>query len=367
MKKSIFILTALVMSIVAQAAVINAHPNGGEPNVLSWFLGQAQNGDTILLADGEYIQPYSLTFDKKDLVVMAAEGAKPVIALTDESGWATLNLNETITFDGVTFDGKGVTLYLLTSNGTAAGKFVIENCEFKDCAKWPISNQFNENTHVDSIIINNCLIHDSQAAVNFRKYGVDGQHACNYFELKNTTIYNINETEYLGVINVSSNGEATGDQNEVVIDHMTMYNYVADAYGAIAVRKSSNLTITNSIIANPAEGQKAFYIYGGNITNTLYFNATDDSDATYTNCLTVDPMFVDPANANFALAEGSPAIGAGTDGSNLGDPRWNASSETTAVENIKDNTISKKVIRNGQIFIIHDGEMFNILGQAIHD
>jgi hypothetical protein len=38
-------------------------------------------------------------------------------------------------------------------------------------------------------------------------------------------------------------------------------------------------------------------------------------------------MFVDAANGNFALAEGSPAIGAATDGSNLGDPRWNAPAE----------------------------------------
>jgi hypothetical protein len=38
-------------------------------------------------------------------------------------------------------------------------------------------------------------------------------------------------------------------------------------------------------------------------------------------------MFVNAANGNFALEDGSPALGAGTDGSNLGDPRWNAPAE----------------------------------------
>ena len=108
MKKIFFFLAALMLSFTAQAAVVNAHPNGGEAGVLSWFLSQTNAGDTLLLADGEYIQPSSMTFDKEGLVVKAAEGAKPVIALTDEGGWTTMKVDASTIFDGITFDGKGV-------------------------------------------------------------------------------------------------------------------------------------------------------------------------------------------------------------------------------------------------------------------
>jgi hypothetical protein len=111
-------------------------------------------------------------------------------------------------------------------------------------------------------------------------------------------------------------------QNKVIIDHVTMYNLDGGDLGIIAVRKSSDLTISNTIIANPAAGERASYVYGGVAENVVYYNVSQDGDLTYTNCITDDPLFVDAANNNFMLQLASPAIGAGTDGSNLGDPRW---------------------------------------------
>ena len=329
MKKIFFFLAALMLSFTAQAAVVNAHPNGGEAGVLSWFLSQTNAGDTLLLADGEYIQPSSMTFDKEGLVVKAAEGAKPVIALTDEGGWTTMKVDASTIFDGITFDGKGVAKYPVYINGTAVKKATFVNCEFKNYAKYAISDPYGGGTHVDSLIVNNCYFHDGGEAVYISKYGLEGQHGCNYCEITNSTLYNLTTSDYAGMIHVSSCNEATGAQNEVVIDHVTLYNYTGSSLGGIAIRKSSNLKISNSIIANPSDttGFYAFYIYGGTIDNTLYYNTNDDADATHTACLTVDPMFVDAANGNLALAEGSPAIGAATDGSNLGDPRWNATEE----------------------------------------
>lgn len=367
MKKIYFFLAALTLTFTAQAAVINAHPNGGEANVLSWFLSQANAGDTILLADGEYIQPSSLSFDKEGLVVKAAEGAKPIIALTDEGGWTTMKVDATTIFDGVTFDGKGVTKYPIFINGTAVKKAIILNGEFKNYLKYAISDPYGGGTHVDSLIINNCYFHDGGEAVYISKYGLEGQHGCNYCEIKNSTLYNLTTSDYAGMIHVSSCGETTGVQNEVVIDHVTMYNYTGSGLGGIAIRKSSNLKISNSIIANPSEksGFYAFYIYGGTIDNTLYYNTNDDTDATHNACLNEDPKFVDAANGNLALAAGSPAIGAGTDGSNLGDPRWPAKGTPTNVENNAIHTESTKVVRDGQIYIIRGNEVFNVLGQMV--
>ena len=342
MKKLFFFLAALTLSFTAQAAVVNAHPNGGEANVLSWFLSQANAGDTLLLADGEYIQPYSLTFDKKGLVVKAAEGAKPVIVLTHKD--ASMKPAVTTTFEGIAFEcGDSVKYPVVLPDGDAPGTYTFRNCEFKNYTKFAISNPWGEghSYHLDSLIVDGCLFHDGGAAVYLPKYGaVEGKDPCDYVAITNTTIYNITEPEYIGVIQVSSNGERQGAYNEVVIDHVTMYNFTAGGYGALGIRKSTNLKISNSIIANPTAGQYAFYLYGGTIDNTLYYNTTDDADATHTACLTVDPDFVDAANGNFALKEGSPALGAGTDGSNLGDPRWNAPAVEEPVYEVMELTMT---------------------------
>ena len=329
MKKLFFFLAALMFSFAAHATVVECSPN---TNAISWWLTQ---GDTLVLADGEYIEDYSITFDKPGVCVKAAEGAKPVIKLTGE--WTDFSITATTTFDGITFDGGGVAKYFLATTGAESGTLTVVNCVFRNWAYWAISNQFETAASVDAVIVDNCLFHDGQgAAIRFSDKAPEGKHACNYLKVTNSTFYNIAEANYAAVIQANSNGEATGEQNEVILDHITLYNFDASQLGAISMRKTSKLSITNSIIATPEnKDQYAFYIYGGNVDNTLYYNGKAKSGPAYNNCLTEDPLFVDAANGNFALAEGSPAIGAATDGSNLGDPRWNKKTDVEPVDPVK--------------------------------
>lgn len=304
-----------MLSFTAQATIVECNPG---TNNLAWYLTQ---GDTLVLADGIYEEAYSIDFTQPGVCVKAAESAKPVIKLTGE--WTVLDVQATTTFEGITFDGGNVAKYLIATTGVNPGTLTINNCEFRNWTYWALSNQFEETASIDSVIIDNTIFHDgAEAAISFNDAAPEGQHSVQYFKLTNSTLYNIKSTEYRAIIQVNSNGEATGDQNEIVIDHITLANYDSGDLGAISMRKSHNLKISNSIIYNPTAGEKGFYIYGGNVDNTLYFNCDAKSGPTYTNCLTDDPMFVDAANGNFALAEGSPALGAATDGSNLGDPRW---------------------------------------------
>ena len=98
MKRLSLFFAILASCFTVQAAVINCQPAGD----LSWYYGQAQPGDTLLMADGIYDEAYSMTFDKEGVVLKAAEGAKPVIALTGE--WTTIGLYASTTFDGIGFE-----------------------------------------------------------------------------------------------------------------------------------------------------------------------------------------------------------------------------------------------------------------------
>ena len=317
MKKNLLlILAALTLSFTAQAAVHTCTPAA---NSLSWCLTQA---DTLILTDGVYEEAYTIKFEKPGVLLKAAEGAKPVIKLT--GAWTTFGLYATTTFEGITFDGTNVCYYPISSYGSDAGTFTFKNCEFTGWMYWAISNHYEENTHVDNVLIENCLFHDAAgSAIYFNDDAPAGEHACANFEMKNTTLYNLVEDEYVGIIHVSSRSEATGEQNKVVIDHITMYDCTTPDLGGITIRKSSDLSITNSIVAYSTNtDQYAFYIYGVKVENTIYYNGKNKSGPTYTGCLTSDPLFVYPEGGNFNLRPGSPALGAATDGKNIGDTRW---------------------------------------------
>ena len=331
MKKLFFFIAALTLSFAAQAKVVECTPN---TNAIAWWLTQ---GDTLVLADGEYSEAYSIDFDKPGVCVKAAEGAKPIIKLTGE--WTALEVTATTTFDGITFDAGNVAQYIIATldSTTFETDLTIKNCEFKNWNKWAISHYYQKNVSVNSIVIDNCLFHDAKnSAVYFSENAPEGKNACQDLKITNSTFYNIgDENAYTTVYCVGGNAV---DAQKVTVDYCTFYNCQAKNTDHAAVRVTCAATISNTIIAAPASQgtYRAIHATDGSnaqAINCLTFNYTKDnggirSGATKTDCqLNVDPKFFDAANGNFALKDGSPALGAGTDGSNLGDPRWNAPAE----------------------------------------
>ena len=293
-------------------------------------------GDTIIMADGLYSEAYVINFEQLGVVVMAAEGAKPVIQLT--GNWTSLQLYATTTFDGITLDGAATAYYLISAKGAEAGTFTFRNCEFTNWnSYWAISNQYDSNTHVKSVVVENCIFHDANgAAIHFNENGPRGKHTCNNLTVTNSTFYNLSVTEWCGMIQLESSNGAK-EPNTLTVDHVTFYNFKTSELGGIVSDEKTNLILTNSIIANPADKNDRFgYVYGNaTIDHNLLFNVTKDS-GTHANEISGDPMFVFPDGGNFNLRPGSPALNAAADGKHLGDARW-GEAELVAVTGVQLN------------------------------
>jgi len=107
----------------------------------------------------------------------------------------------------------------------------------------------------------------------------------------------------------------------IVFDHVTMYNALA-TYG-IMQTDGGDVTITNSIIDLTYSGKAALSLAtSGTVSNTIFYETSPGAAFTATDTLLRDPQFVNPSASDLKFKKTSPAIGAGTGGTNIGDPRW---------------------------------------------
>ncbi len=380
MKKSILFLAMLFCTSAASATIIDGTPNPGEKGRLNWWVNGViedvpitQPGDTIVLADGEY-EEGSIDFNKEGLVVMAAEGAKPVIKAS-----SYIKIHANTTFIGITFDGLNTADYALTSRGTNDKLLTLENCKFLNCKNYYFSGESSTNISLkiedcvfdgavesvnttkaalftkgivtsctiedsefknfaecaitvekwyggrfDALTINDCLIHDCTQSAIYLPDAIDTneKQTCSDFKLTNSTIYNVGDnTKDHGAVDIRDNANIASAQ-QVLIDHVTIYNFsTKPSYGGFMIYKSGNATISNCIAMNPADVYNLwinpFVAYtGATVSNCVNFNCGYvDNGATQSGLVKADPMFVDAANADFMLYAESPAVG-------MGDPRW---------------------------------------------
>ncbi len=326
MKKLFFLIPALLLSLVTNAATINVSPG---TKALRSAYNSAEAGSTLVLGAGIYDETERIEFTKS-MTIKAADGADVIVKTSKDN---PLTLGAEVKFVDIKFDGSamGTREYFIRSyDATAGNELHFENCEIYDFPSTTyLINAASDSRSLDSIIINNCYFHGNGNDAIY----VNGATASKGVIVKNSTFANSSASH--SIIEVRNAGEVAEDI-ELVVDHCTFYNntFGDGDYSNIRSYKLSKSYITNCIFAHSEPYAKyAAYSYGGTINSCLTYNLTSgyrdwSPCATLTNNITADPLFTDAANGDFSYPGNwvtmalSPARGAATDGSDLGDPRW---------------------------------------------
>ncbi|MBO7455895.1 MAG: DUF5123 domain-containing protein [Paludibacteraceae bacterium] len=339
MKKLFFFIPALVLSLVVNATRTEISPTTPyASDAVRLALNYSSEGDTIVLTSGTYVESKSDYIAwKRSNVVMAAEGAtvtiKPHVSFRVRNGARAELIGVKIDAGELTSEGSYEDIFQ-AGDANDGNRLIIENCEiYGNVAKTML--RCASDKKLDSLIINNCYIHDNaQATLRLQSTSLKG------VIITNTTIANVANggSFWCAPIDISS----TAPEAKVIVDHCTFYHNtsISSSYADVTVgydgSATSDVTITNCIFAQPAsyDGSRAInLVNGGIVRNCLTFNYTKSTNgiqgATVTeNCIFADPIFTDAASGDFSYPGNwitmdlSPARGAATDGSDLGDPRW---------------------------------------------
>ena len=334
MRKLFLLIPALVLSLVINAAVINIDTETSD--ALRKALYNAADGDIIEMAAGTYVESPEnwIAFTNKSVTVRAEEGAEVIL-----QPQVSIRLKEgaTAEFIGIKFDCghlSDVNSYddvIFPADATDGKNIILRNCEFYG---WTQNNAIiysSTSNTLNSLIIENCYFHDVTKSCVF----LQNQANAVDVQIRNSTFANIatvTGSYYAGVIDMRS---TTGS---LLVDHCTFYNVQAMStdYAAIGkVGSGTTAVVSNCIFAMPTSTSGVRTIRDAvTANNCLVYNYSSDSgygmqsNVTKNNCFIADPLFNDLANNKYTFAGDwttmnlSPARGAATDGSDLGDPRW---------------------------------------------
>ena len=318
-------------------------------NTIIDAVAQASPGDILVLTTdgGEYPNDDEIKPDIP-LTIMAAPGLmnRPILTNNGTDGTKDIiRLYNDLTLIGLEIDGLDEAKYgIRTGSGSGDAANVkqdyvlkIMDCYFHDIVSGSDGNAFRAygSTMADSIIIRNSLIENmGKEGVRVRDEDSDrpgfGFFNVKYFEVSHSTFWDI-KNDAISVYGGDEDTTTVGP--EVLIDHVTVYN---SGHYLVNLKFVENAQVTNSILVQNYDIANAtmktlgapWLVEGARIAYTDTLNVSDDGvwtggeNPTVESLYAVDPMFADPDNGDFTLSSASPLIGAGEDGSTLGDMRW---------------------------------------------
>lgn len=317
---------ALLCAAAVNAATINVSPGSGTINTA---VKNASAGDVFVLADGNYTE--SSVKPTVAVTIKAANGAHPVITMSSR-----FEVKANFSLEGVTINGTSEIIRMEV--GSSAYNVTVKNCDLTSSyTKFlRVYNTSQTAPYVNKLAVDGCVFHMRSGARAIEATKTPLQ--LKSLEVKNSTFDG--GTEGTGRIIYLHSGSDDGViplEGSVTIDHCTFYNST-DTRG-VYLANIDGCHVTNCIFMNTEErtGAVSFALYGANssISNCVVCNAPIKigTGASQAGCVNRNPYFVDPDNGNFQLYANSSAIGMGTDGSTVGDPRWGVSSESYNTDN----------------------------------
>ena len=336
MKKLFLLIPALVLSLITNAAVINI--NTGTTDALRKALNSASDGDIIEMAAGTYVESNEnfIAFTGKNITVRAAEGEdviiQPQVPITVSGGGCAHFENVKIDASRLHELASWYEHVIYATDAAANNRIILEGCEIYGFALNKSLISCPSASALDELTINNCYFHNINKSCVF----IENTSNSIAISITNSTFANITTdagSYYAGVI------DSRATSGSFLVDHCTFYNVEAmnTDYAAIGkVKLTSGAIVSNCIFALSASGASSNRAIRDVVAanNCLVYNYSTDggygmqSNVTKTGCFIADPLFADAANGDFTFAGDwttmslSPARGAATDGSDLGDPRW---------------------------------------------
>ena len=333
MKKFFLLIPAMLLTLAINAAVINI--NTETSDALRVALASAADGDEIVMAAGTYVESNSnyIAFAGKHVTVKAAEGAnvliQPKVPVTITAGGCAHFKNVKFDVSKITELADWYSHLIYPEDDNTSNSMILEGCEIYGFTLNSSLLYCSSSKRLASVTINNCYFHNIKKSCLF----IESTTGTNV-SISNSTFANIetNTDSYsAGVIDTRATAGSFS------VDHCTFYNckVINTDYGTIGKVATPGAVVSNCIFAMPESTADLRAIRDvATANNSLTYNYTKDSgkgihgDVTKNNCIFADPLLTDPANGDFSYPANwvtmsiSPARYAGTDGSDLGDPRW---------------------------------------------
>ena len=361
-------IVSLLFILLFASYVLQAKETPVDPSTFVEAYNAAEDGDVLLLADGEYTFS-KLKFPAGAIVTLkAAEGANPVLKST-EIGSESADGGGLI-FDGIDID-RGADQFIYAAAGVTLKNVRIiafRNLTIKNVGRCIFRSNDDVATPeytIAKIEFTNCIITNC---------GTNGwgllfpRHEVKEVSVTNSTLYN-----YVGGENFfrANNGVALpNNEFKFTFENNTVYKWAngsnralcntADKYGENSTYIFRNNIITvpgvagmEPMIVNTASGtvigeNNLIVDYGSYVGGNQTI-----SDLTLAGLGLTSIEFANPESGDFTLPTTSPLATAGKDGKCVGDPRWFGILQSITTPTNEKNIVSVKY--------------FDILGRQISE